>query len=827
MAQPIWNTDIGLIGSFPSLISMSFIFSASAQTPATYVTYQLLSGAFPNGVTLNSITGILSGIPELVDRNTEYGFTLRVTDNLGNIRDRTFLMNISGSAIPQFVTPNGSILSTQDSIWIYLPIAYSNPDINNPAIISIKQGALPPGLEIDALGVIRGYAKPPVVTTTTSALSTLGVLTSSVQNEITVNSTIGFSIGRPIIFSGSVIGGLVANQIYYVKSIASPTVFSVASTQNGSTVTLTDASGTMSVTLPAVSTGQPTIRTYNFTLEITSPLGNDVGNYSITVINQNVPVSQGGPGKPLNTRLPVILNTRPLTYNLNNSDPYFGYYILPPIPPTQNAQMGNFQSGNFFAFKIIGDDFDGNPIAYSYSDLPNGLTGDTTTGWITGSITLATQGISNYNFRVSAYKLDNPVYASAYFNFSFYIENQITSVITWLTDSNFGTFLNGSVSNLSVVTQSDVDISYRLISGTIPPNLTLTTGGELVGKIADQPTDTYLSQGDTSTFEFTIQAYSILYPSITSTKTFTISVYQEFAYPVDTLYIKAAPPINDRIILDSLLYNDTIIPPEAIYRPNDIYFGKAKSVIYEHAYGIYASDIQQYIAAIQIKNHYWRNITLGQINTAVARDENGNIIYEVVYSSVIDNLVNPYGVSVNTPINWPRPIDLGLGPWYTSITDIYTSYDYVLGTYYYTSLTPGNADVLYPNSLYNMRNQVADVLGQDLNSKVLPAWMTSQQVNGSTLGYTPAWVICYTKPGYAETVKTNIETLWPYTLNIINFEIDRFSVDKSMTYDFNNLTTPAFWTGLPSATPAPDPIDSKDFYVLFPRKTILPDQSQY
>ena len=318
-----------------------------------------------------------------------------------------------------------------------------------------------------------------------------------------------------------------------------------------------------------------------------------------------------------------------------------------------------------------------------------------------------------------------------------------------------------------------------------------------------------------------------MYPSITSSKTFTINVYQEFAYPVDTLYIKAAPPINDRIILDSLLYNDTLIPPEAIYRPDDIYFGKATSVIYEHAYGIYASDIEQYIAAIQRKNHYWRSITLGQINTAVARDANGNIIYEVVYSSVIDNLVNPYGVSVNTPINWPRPIDLGLGPWYTSITDIYTSYDYVLGTYYYTSLTPGNADVLYPNSLYNMRNQVADVLGQDLNSKILPAWMTSQQVNGSTLGYTPAWVICYTKPGYAETVKTNIETMWPYTLNLINFEIDRFSVDKSMTYDFNNLTDPAFWTGLPSATPAPDPIDSKDFYVLFPRKTILPDQSQY
>jgi hypothetical protein len=131
-----------------------------------------------------------------------------------------------------------------------------------------------------------------------------------------------------------------------------------------------------------------------------------------------------------------------------------------------------------------------------------------------------------------------------------------------------------------------------------------------------------------------------------------------------------------------------------------------------------------------------------------------------------------------------------------------------------------------------MRNRVADELGQEYDSRLLPLWMTSQQINGSTLGYTQAWVICYTKPGLAETIKNNIETLWKdpagnlYTLNLINFQIDRFSVDKSVTYNYDNNTDPAAWTSLPSATPAPDPLDSKDFYVLFPRQTILPDRSQ-
>jgi len=94
------------------------------------------------------------------------------------------------------------------------------------------------------------------------------------------------------------------------------------------------------------------------------------------------------------------------------------------------------------------------------------------------------------------------------------------------------------------------------------------------------------------------------------------------------------------------------------------------------------------------------------------------------------------------------------------------------------------------------------------------------------LGYTQAWVICYTKPGFSTTIKENIQNNWQYTLNQINFRIDRFSVDKSETYNYDKNLTPPAWTGLPSASPVPDPLDSKDFYVLFPRQTILPNESQ-
>jgi hypothetical protein len=105
--------------------------------------------------------------------------------------------------------------------------------------------------------------------------------------------------------------------------------------------------------------------------------------------------------------------------------------------------------------------------------------------------------------------------------------------------------------------------------------------------------------------------------------------------------------------------------------------------------------------------------------------------------------------------------------------------------------------------------------------------MTSQQADGNTLGFVRAWVVCYTKPGYSQTIVDNINNNWDYTLNMIDFSVDRFIVDKSNTFDYNiNLTVPA-WTQLPSNTPTPVPINQYDMPVLFPRKTILPKSVDY
>lgn len=874
MSQPTWNTSPGLIETYPYGISVSYQLSASPVFPATSLTYKLLSGNLPSGLTMNN-SGLITGTPDEVSVTTSSTFVVRVTDNFSNIRDRTFIITISGYITPYFSSPAGLLFSAFDSRWVENTISYNNPSNISNLFVRLEDGILPVGLQLNSEGIIRGYPDKPTIDESYPQVVTL-ITNTNTNNEITCISTNGFVIGRPIIFTGSVFGSIVSGTTYYIKSIVNTNKFTISLSQNGPEILLTEASGLMTATLPIVNIGQPVLRTFNFVLSLTNgSVIYQTISYSITIANQNLSVSNGGLGIGLNARVPTLLNTRPFSFDIPEDSLYYGYYILPnsglSYSPSTNVEIGFIKSGDYFSFKFIGYDFDENELTYSFSNLPSNLTADTTTGWVTGTPTLSSPGVSEYSFRVAVYKTANPLIISSYFNFSFKVYNQIIGEIVWTSPEDLGQINNNTISTIKVEAVSDTTLNYQLVSGSLPPNLGLASNGEIQGKVAYQILSTELDQGDSTEYTFTVNAFSPLYPSVSANKTFTLTVYQYFQQPTDILYIKATPSLTDRQKINSLLTNTTLIPNEVIYRPNDLYFGKADSVIYQHAYGINASSLDQYIAAIE-KNHYWRNITLGELKTAVARNSNNEIIYEVVYSEIIDNLVNSQNISVSEEIVWPRDIDLQLGPWYTSVTDTYTSYEDLLNQEYYTSLTSGSARILYPNSLVNMRTRVGQELGQTDDSNLLPLWMTSTQSNGNTLGFTKAWVVCYTKPGFSNTVKNNINNNWQYKLNQINFQIDRFIVNKSATYDYstniifkslpnpytadytitginNNQLQPVSinplvtvsltdgsiwnitqlnnsWSSLPSATPVPNPIDSEDFYVIFEQKTILPNQSQ-
>jgi hypothetical protein len=433
------------------------------------------------------------------------------------------------------------------------------------------------------------------------------------------------------------------------------------------------------------------------------------------------------------------------------------------------------------------------PVTLGYtSTLPPGLTLDPVSGWLYGLI--PNTGISSdvYNFSLLIKKTAEPNVFSGPYNYSLTVTGPIDSEIIWLTPSDpvelarvpssLGTIVNGSVSTLYVkaVNLGGLELQYELDLGTaaepqynlLPQGLQLLSSGDIAGRCSfntfavDNGTTTFdvtrQNGEDPTTFDltrvFTVRAFSVD-GVVNVTKTFSITVIRQFNEPYENLYIQCMPPQNDRALINSLLQNSDIFPQELLYRSEDANFGVAKKVIYNHAYGLTAATIEEYYSSLT-QNHYWKNLVLGEIKTAQARDATGQVIYEVVYSQVVDDLVNNQGESVSKVVQLPYAIDYG-----NDLVNI-------------TSVTP--------NSLVNMRDQVIDVVGQVSN--ILPAWMISTQSNGTVLGFVPAWVIAYTQPGRAEQVAYNIRTQFDQPLNLIDFEVDRYELDRLLTKNWDPAT---------------------------------------
>lgn len=559
---------------------------------------------------------------------------------------------------------------------------------------------------------------------------------------------------------------------------------------------------------PKLSNGSATTTTYSFVVQLNSNLGSDTATYQITIRNQRL-------NKPPNTRIPTILNYKPLVYPVPKTDLMYDYYLIdsPVIP--------DIESGKYFAFRVIGHDFDNQTLIYNYNGLPNGLVGDRYTGWITGTPIIPATGLQKFTFSVTVAKESSPRIVSTSQEFSLAITNDASQDISWVTPADLGTIFNGTISELFVQATSKQELLYRVMDGRLPPNLTFLSNGQLIGRVSNQPTSRMLREGESSTFTFSIMAFSPAYPLIQNIRTFTLNVYQYYPKPLETIYFTGNSSIPGRKIIQSLLTDETLIPTEYLYRSQDDYFGKAETVKFVHAYGVTSSTVDQYITAMGT-NHYVRQITLGPLKTAIARDADNNIVYEVVYSEVIDDLTNAEGNSPPQTITWPRNIELRNGPWKINNTDLRTSYATLS-----TNLSPGRVREVHPGSLKNMRTQITSALGQDTDVNLLPKWMSSQQRDGNTIGFIQAWVLCYTLPDKSEIIKSNIVNNWAHSLNELQMTLDRYVVDKSASYNWNtNVTIPA-WSELPSASPAPDPIESKDIAIPFPRKTILPKDLDY
>ena len=664
MAQPVWQTPAGSLGTIPEGVFYSIPLTATADDT---VYYQLIAGALPQGMQINE-TGILTGIPNAIATlqgvpsdvpvDTFSKFAIRAYTRTGQainrLADRTFTLEVANNSTPSFNTPPGQLAQFYDGTLITdIQIDYTGTE---NTIVRLLSGSLPPNLTIDSKGKISGL---------------IGIINSNTN--------------------------------------------------------------------------------YEFTLEITNGLVGDssVRAFSIYVWSRS------------NFTADTIRITADNTFITADQTPFYLPILLNP-----QGSIGTTRSDNFYAYRFTGIDLDLDPIEYLIYSAPPGLTLDPNSGWLYGNIPLSGIATQDFSFDVQLRKKNKPEYVSQLYSYSLTVIGPVSSDVTWLTPSYLGSIDNGATSifYVAAVNTSNLALQYQLLSGSdsqLPQGLQLLPSGEIAGRVSfntfalDQGTTTF--DNNTTTFDlvstFTVNAYSTN-GLVNANKVFSIKVNRVYNEPYDNLYIQAMPPINDRVVINSLLQNTDIFQQNLLYRPTDPNFGVAKNVTYYHAYGLAPAILEDYVSSLDI-NHYWKNLVLGAIKVAQAKNSAGEVIYEVVYSQIQDDLVNAQGASVSKEVTLPYPV----------------------------LLNGSEITTVYPNSLINMRDQVIDTVGQI--STTLPLWMTSTQANGSVLGFQPAWVIAYAKPGRGEQLAYYIGQDFIDTLNTIDFEVDRYELDNLLTRNWD------------------------------------------
>jgi hypothetical protein len=796
-AQPVWLTPAGNLGTYPEGVFFQLPLTAEVINDDIY--YQVIAGNLPAGVQVTN-TGLIVGIPKAAtsvqgvpadvakDVTSKFAVRAYTKKTVGSITvinrlaDRTFSITVSGQNVPEFTTPAGNIATYFDGSQVAgLQIGYTDTDPGDPVVVKLAAGVLPPGCTISPTGLISGFIAP---------------LTP-------VGATAGFS---------------------------------------------RDGQGYDQYNFDFAS--QSVNQTYEFVLEVTDGKSNNLRTFNIAVFSRDS----------------LTADTTDFTAD-NTFVTADGTPVRAPILLTPEGSIGTVRSDNFYAFKFDGIDLDGDQIEYNISlgatigydsdnydmagfdrgayQLPPGLTLDPETGWLYGFIPDGGLTEITYQFAIRVVQVSNPDISSSYYYYSITIVGPVDTDIVWLTPvstvdralnpSPLGTIDTGATSMLYVAAQTraaGIALEYRLKSGSdssLPQGLTLLPSGHIAGRVSfdtfalDGGTTVFdvgsINQGITSpttfdlTFNFTVEAYGGN-GLISVFKNFSILVNRAYNAPYENLYILAMPPQNDRDMVNSLLQNSSIIPPDLLYRGDDPNFGRAASVVYDHAFGLTASTYEKYVSSLY-ENHYWKNLVLGSIETAQAIDPvTGQVVYEVVYSRIIDNLVNDQGQSVSKEVVLPYPIDPN---------------------------TPAEVDTVFPNSLQNMRDQVIDTVGQISN--LLPLWMLSKQTNGRVLGFTPAWVIAYVAPGNSGQIAYNIRTEFGTKLNLVDFEVDRYELDRALSHNWDPVNEQ--WIPQPPAettfdlAPGPQtvfdggslrfitPVDiysnTTDFdkYLVFPNRTIL------
>jgi len=759
MATPVWTTTAGKLASIDEQSAFSLQLEANT-TDSTAITYSLIAGSLPTGMSLTS-EGLLTGSPAEVAKRTLYTFVVRATAGSA-ITDRSFTLDVSGADAPAFTTIAGqlnkplstvyttdssstcdSTLSTADvtgnvtvldGSYIEYDIVATDTDtaVGQNLVYEVVQGSLPPGVTMTTGGKISGII------------------------ELEIDEQFGPQ------------GGYDFDPYPDYSALTPSDGGNPLDPQNIYDRTVISKSRSVN---------------YDFIVRVTDGVSSIDRNFNIFVYtadywivsNSNVTIDQ------------TLIGDNSVTMDLHTG--------RPPVFTTA-SDLGTFRHDNKVLIKIDVSDFDPLQADLEYTissgTLPPGLSIYLSSGEIYGTLNTQSAVEVDYAFTVRA----NRVVATGINTFSertftMKVVGQIDIGIYFTTPDIVGTLTADMPSILSIDAVTEPGpvervLSYTVTAGSLPTGITLSDAGNLIGTI--DPSD---FTDSTRSFTFTVTA-SDQYQAVGTKKEFTLNINIPYTQTEYGNLSGHSTSFIDQNVFYNIAQDPNINSPEYIYRAEDINFGMKNLPEMLLLAGLEAQTLTAFQQQME-QNHAPKTLYFGDLKTAEAK-EDGVVKYEVVYVEMKDNMTNSKGKSVASSIKLrdavAKPM---LGPKASSSNATTDYQEYEVTTDGGLSFSTAGSKVryanqlsadlgffthLYPNAVANMRTRMKSLGHKEYT--YLPLWMrTTQSDTLGPLGYVMAVPICYCKPGTSARLKKRIEDK-KIQFNNIQFTINGYNISKSI-----------------------------------------------